>query len=155
MTFSALETKLPAPALALLLGAAMKWFALTHPEAIDTAAWRPVGGVACAVASGVIALAAFFTMRRARTTINPFEPARASQLVTSGPFRFTRNPLYLSLLLLLVGYALRLDAWFIWLAPVLFLAYVTRFQIQPEERALRQEFGSAYETYCGQTRRWL
>ena len=152
---SLLDTKVPAPVLALLLGAVMKWFALTHPEVIDTAEWRRVGGIACAVVSGLIALGAFFTMARARTTISPFSPSRASQLVTSGPFRFSRNPLYLSLLLLLVGYALRLDAWFIWLAPALFLFYVTRFQIQPEERALRQRFGIAYDQYCGQTRRWL
>lgn len=152
---SVLETKLPAPVLALLLGAALKWFALTHPEVIDTSEWRRLGGIACAVVSGAIALAAFFVMRRARTTINPFSPTRASQLVTSGPFRFSRNPLYLSLLLLLVGYALRLDAWPVWLAPAVFLAYVTRFQIVPEERALRRQFGDAFVRYCEQTRRWL
>ncbi len=152
---SSLDTKLPAPVLALLLGAAMKWFALTHPEVIDTAEWRRLGGIACAVVSGLVALAAFFVMRRARTTIDPFSPARASQLVTGGPFRLSRNPLYLSLLLLLVGYALRLDAWYIWLSPAFFWVYVTRFQIMPEERALKRHFGAAYDAYCGRTRRWL
>ena len=155
LSITLLETKLPAPVLALLLGAAMKWFALTHPEVIDTSEWRRLGGIACAVVSAAIALSAFFVMRRARTTINPFSPTRASQLVTSGPFRFSRNPLYLSLLLLLVGYAFRLDAWFIWLSPALFLAYVTCFQIVPEERALRHQFGDAFARYCERTRRWL
>lgn len=150
-----LETKLPAPLLALLLAAAMKAFALAHPQALDPSELRRLTGIALALVSGLIALAAFAAMRRARTTINPFLPMRASQLVTGGPFRFSRNPLYLSLLLLLTGYAARLDAWLVWLAPVVFVLYVTRFQIVPEERELRLKFGDAFERYCRQTRRWL
>ena len=102
-----------------------------------------------------MALAAFVTMSRARTTINPFSPMRAAHLVTGGPFRFSRNPLYLSLLLLLVAYALRLDAWQVWLAPAVFAAYVTWFQIIPEERVLRRKFGDAFVRYCARTRRWI
>ena len=154
-TVTSLETKLPAPLVALLLGAAMKWFALTHPALIDPTELRRLSGITLALVSALVALAAFATMSRARTTINPFSPTRASSLVTGGPFRFSRNPLYLSLLLLLVGYALRLDAWVVWLAPAAFLAYVTRFQIIPEERALRLRFGDTFEHYCRHTRRWL
>ena len=150
-----LETKLPAPLVALLLGAAMKWFALTHPDIVDPTPLRRLAGIGLAQFSGLMALAAFVTMSRARTTINPFSPMRATQLVTGGPFRFSRNPLYLSLLLLLVAYALRLDAWLVWLAPAAFAAYVTWFQIIPEERVLRRKFGDAFVRYCARTRRWI
>ena len=150
-----LETKLLAPLVALLLGAAMKWFALAHPGVVDPTQLRKLGGIGLAQVSGLIALAAFVTMSRARTTINPFAPTRATRLVTGGPFRFSRNPLYLSLLLLLVAYAMRLDAWQVWLAPAVFAAYVTYFQILPEERELRHKFGEAFERYCTRTRRWI
>lgn len=150
-----LETKLPAPVVALLLGAAMKWFALTHPGIVDPTNLRRLAGIGLAQLSGLMALAAFVTMSRARTTINPFSPMRAAHLVTDGPFRFSRNPLYLSLLLLLVAYALRLDAWQVWLAPAVFAAYVTWFQIIPEERVLRRKFGDAFVRYCARTRRWI
>ena len=70
-------------------------------------------------------------------------------------FRISRNPLSLSLLLLLVAYAVRLAAPAVWLGPILFVAYVTRFQIHPEERALQEKFGDAYRRYQTRTRRWL
>lgn len=150
-----LETKLPAPVIALLLGVAMKWFALRHPEIVDPTPWHKWTGVALAQISCLIALAAFITMARARTTLNPFAPTRATHLVTGGVFAFSRNPLYLSLLLLLAAYAIRLGAWPVWLAPVAFVAYVTRFQIVPEERHLRDKFGDAFAQYCLRTRRWI
>ena len=87
--------------------------------------------------------------------MNPLEPANAANLVTGGVFRLSRNPMYLSLLLLLVAYAVRLDAPAVWLGPIVFVAYVTRFQIHPEERALEAKFGPAYLQYQLRTRRWL
>lgn len=92
---------------------------------------------------------------RVRTTINPLDPGKASYLVTNGIFRMSRNPMYLSLLLLLVAYAIRLDSLTIWLGPLIFAAYVTRFQILPEERALAEKFGEAYLDYKHRTRRWI
>lgn len=150
-----LETKIPAPIVAALLGACMKLYRIAGDVGIDPTPLRMYAGLAFAQASGVLALAAVFTMWRARTTINPLEPGRASSLVTGGVFRFSRNPIYVSLLFLLVAYALRIDSWLPWIAPVFFVAYVTRFQIQPEERALQAKFGEAYVQYRARTRRWL
>jgi protein-S-isoprenylcysteine O-methyltransferase Ste14 len=155
LTVHWLETKLPAPVMALLIGAAMKWFAVGHPEAVDPTPAHRMAGIVLAQIAGLIAVAAFVTMARARTTINPFSPTRASHLVTAGVFRWSRNPLYLSLLMLLVGYAIRIDSWQTWLAPLAFVAYVTRFQIIPEERYLQIKFGEAFDQYRTRTRRWI
>lgn len=150
-----LETKIPAPVVAAVAGAAMKSYAVAAGVAMDPSAWRMYTGVAIAQASAAVVLAALASMLRARTTINPFAPARARSLVTAGVFRVSRNPMYLSLLLLLVAYAVRLDSPLVWLAPLAFVAYVNRFQIGPEERALEAKFGDAYLRYRVRTRRWL
>jgi protein-S-isoprenylcysteine O-methyltransferase Ste14 len=150
-----LETKIPAPVVAAAAGACMKFYALAAGIVVDPSTLRMDLGIAIAQVSGAIALAAFVCFRRARTTINPMDPAKASHLVTGGIYRISRNPFYLSLLLLLVAYAVRIDSAAAWLGPAFFLAYVTRFQIQPEERVLVAKFGDAYLRYQARTRRWI
>lgn len=150
-----LETRIPAPVVAAVLGAAMKAYVAGAGLAIDPTPLRMQLGVALAQLSAVVVLAAVAALWRARTTINPLDPARARALVTHGAFRFTRNPMYLSLLLLLMGYAMRIDALLVWLGPLCFAAYVTRFQIIPEERILQHKFGAAFAAYRAGTRRWL
>jgi protein-S-isoprenylcysteine O-methyltransferase Ste14 len=151
----ALETRIPPLALAIAIGGAMKLYAYACPLAIDTSPLLAVLGIGLAQLSAAIALVAFATFAHARTTINPLDPSRASSLVTYGIYRISRNPIYLSLLLLLIAYALRLASWLECLGPVLFVAYVTRFQIIPEEEILAQKFGAAFLAYKTRTRRWL
>lgn len=100
----------------------------------------------------VLAAGSFFTVK---TTINPMRPARASSLVTTGLFGFSRNPIYLGDLLLLI-------ALFVWLGNAinivflpLFVWFINRFQIEAEERALNQLFGDTYLDYCKKVRRWI
>lgn len=150
-----LETKIPAPVIAALVGAAMKWSARAAGIAIDPSVLRMQLGVGLSQLSAALALAAVAGLWRARTTINPLQPAKATHLVTGGIYRVSRNPLYLSLLMLLVAYAIRLDAALMWLGPLFFAAYVTRFQIAPEERALALKFGEDYQRYRARTRRWI
>ncbi|WP_188396711.1 methyltransferase family protein [Oxalicibacterium flavum] len=150
-----LDTKIPAPVVALIIGILTKWYAYSASILIDPTPTRMQIGVGLAQISGVIALVAMACFWHARTTINPLDPRRASQLVTSGIFRWSRNPMYLSLLLLLVAYAIRLDSFAVWIGPIAFVAYVTRFQILPEERVLAEKFGDAYVAYKDRTRRWI
>jgi len=100
-----------------------------------------------------IAVPAFMTMNRARTTIRVEKPTTA--LVVTGPFRYTRNPIYLSLTMLYVGIATFANA----LAPILLLPGVlwimNRGVIAREERYLEQKFGEAYRHYKARVRRWL
>ncbi|GGI21227.1 MAG: isoprenylcysteine carboxylmethyltransferase family protein [Oxalicibacterium faecigallinarum] len=150
-----LDTKIPAPVTAIVIGLLMKWYAHAGDVRMDPSLLRMEIGVTLAQISALIALIAFVCMWRARTTINPLQPDKASSLVTNGIFRFSRNPLYLSLLLLLIAYAIRLESAMVWIGPCAFVAYVTRFQIVPEERVLTEKFGQAYVAYKGRTRRWL
>jgi protein-S-isoprenylcysteine O-methyltransferase Ste14 len=150
-----LETKVPAPVVAALLGLSMKAYVVSGGVLVDPSLLRMQLGVGLSQLSGLLVLAALAGMAWARTTINPVIPARASRLVTGGVYRWSRNPMYLSLLMLLVAYAVRIESPAVWLAPVAFVAYVTRFQILPEERVLAQKFGGAYQDYRQRTRRWI
>ena len=90
---------------------------------------------------------------RAGTTVRPFQDPSA--LVTSGPYRYSRNPIYLGLVLALIGIGLLLGTLspFV-VVPVLICLIQQRF-IQPEEAVLEKTFGSAYGRYKRQVRRWL
>ena len=154
-TVHTLDAKIPAPVTAIVLGGLMKWYVHVNDIVIDPTQFRMEVGVGMCQLSAVIALIAFACMWRARTTINPLDPGKASNLVTNGIYRLSRNPLYLSLLLLLVAYAIRLDSIAVWVGPCVFVAYVTRFQIVPEERVLTEKFGEAYAAYKDRTRRWI
>lgn len=150
-----LENKIPPPVVALAVGGGMKLYAHIAPVLIDTSPLLAEIGIRLAQLSAVIALLAYASFRFARTTINPLDPSRASALVTGGIFRITRNPFYLSLLLLLTAYAVRLGSWVEWLGPILFATYITHFQIIPEEKSLAEKFGAAFLAYKSRTRRWL
>jgi protein-S-isoprenylcysteine O-methyltransferase Ste14 len=105
------------------------------------------------VAGVALLLWAALTLRRHRTTILPDKAATA--LVTDGPFRFRRNPIYLADVLILAGVAeLTKNIWFAILA-FLFALLVTWLAILPEERHLEQRFGEAYRAYKARTRRWI
>ncbi len=108
------------------------------------------------VATGVFfGLAGVVTFRRATTTVDPTRPDSASTLVTNGIYRTTRNPMYLGMLLILLGWAVWLAHPFSFLLLPLFVVYMNRFQIKPEERALRAKFGEAFNAYARAVRRWL
>lgn len=116
---------------------------------------RTVAAVLLLLVAGAIGIAGVRAFDRARTTVDPLRPERASALVTSGIYRRTRNPMYVAL-------ACALLAWAIWLGHplalpwvVAFVAWMNRFQIAPEERALQALFGAEYERYCSEVRRWL
>ncbi len=114
-----------------------------------------ISGLGWGLTAGFAALAvtSFANFRRSRTSIVPIRPAAA--LVLSGPYRFTRNPMYLGLALLTVALGLFLDDWWpiVLLIPVLVVVRV--FVIGPEERYLQRRFGSDYVRYTQRVRRWL
>ncbi|HET9765032.1 MAG TPA: isoprenylcysteine carboxylmethyltransferase family protein [Casimicrobiaceae bacterium] len=151
----ALELKVPPPAVALLIGAAM-WFVSRQPPYLELSPLvRLVAFVVIALVGGAVALAGDLEFKRARTTINPFKPESSTALVTSGIYRFTRNPMYVGLTLVLLGWAAFLVSAWALLGPVGFVLYIGRFQIEPEERALSAKFGAAYKEYTARVRRWL
>ncbi|MEI6429117.1 MAG: isoprenylcysteine carboxylmethyltransferase family protein [Pseudanabaena sp. ELA607] len=105
------------------------------------------------IAAGWFSISAFRTMTRAQTAIDPEKPATA--IVSDGAFRFSRNPLYLSLTLLYIGIGLLLNA--VWAFALLLplLAVVQIGVIQREEIYLERKFGDEYLRYKSQVHRWL
>jgi len=101
------------------------------------------------------AISGVLAMRRARTTISPIKPEAATSLVTSGVYRFTRNPMYLGLCFVLLAWAVFLSSAWAFLGPGAFVLYINRFQIAPEENALSKLFGTAFANYQSKVRRWL
>jgi protein-S-isoprenylcysteine O-methyltransferase Ste14 len=150
-----LENRIPPPVVGALVAALMWGISGVGPR-LPLAPWASyllaaVFAIA-GIAFDVLGISAF---RASRTTVNPLKPERASALVTGGVYRITRNPMYVGLLLLLLAWASYLAALLPLLGPLLLVVYLTRFQIQPEERALQGIFGEAYSTYAAHVRRWL
>tara|TARA_R110000796_G_scaffold252631_3_gene389416 strand:+ start:74181 stop:74633 length:453 start_codon:yes stop_codon:yes gene_type:complete len=90
-----------------------------------------------------------------KTTISPISPDNASTLVVNGIYNFTRNPMYLGMLLLLLAFGLYLGNAFNILVAAGFVSYMNNFQIIPEEEALEKKFGEAYKNYRIKVRRWF
>ncbi len=109
----------------------------------------------CFALSGIFGLAGIYEFRKVKTTVNPTKPHEATTIVDTGVFRFSRNPMYLGLLLLLVGFAYWQQNVFSLLTCVLFVWYMNRFQIKPEERTLVKIFGQPYIDYQARVRRWV
>ncbi|HWJ80739.1 MAG TPA: isoprenylcysteine carboxylmethyltransferase family protein [Nocardioides sp.] len=117
--------------------------------------FRKVAGAALALGSlGVIA-AADVAFRRHHTTVNPFDPGRATSMVTSGPYGFTRNPMYVGMAGLLTAHAVGRGGWLTPLPVAAFVAVIDRTQIPAEERAMRANFGEEYDDYRAHVPRWL
>jgi len=102
-----------------------------------------------------IGLSAVVGFHRAKTTVNPLAPEKASALVVRGIYRWTRNPMYLAMLLVLIAWACIVANVAALVILPLFVAYLNRFQIVPEERALQARFGGEFEQYKRTVRRWL
>lgn len=101
---------------------------------------------------GALSLWRFF---RAKTSFDPLHPSKTSVLVTGGIYKYTRNPMYLSLLLLLLAWGLYLGNAFNTLLAAGFVYYMNAFQIIPEEKVLEKKYGKAYQKYCVMVRRWF
>jgi protein-S-isoprenylcysteine O-methyltransferase Ste14 len=151
-----LDNRIPPPLVALiaavLMWIAAQWFlpatGLPNVLRYGAAAVLLLLGLASSISGAR-------TFRRAGTTLNPMRIENASALVTGGIYRITRNPMYLGLTLALSAWAFFLGCLWTLAGPVIFIGYITAFQIVPEERALAAKFGDSYRDYCRRVRRWL
>lgn len=116
---------------------------------------RAAAALALLVVGQAISIGGMRSFRKAKTTMNPFKPDTASALVSDGMYRFTRNPMYLGLLVTLLGRAAFLRQPLVLVFLPFFVLYITRFQIKPEERVLSSRFGDDYADYMAKVRRWL
>ncbi len=150
-----LRLKIPPPVVGLTVGLTIYLLHQLTPSLIIEAAVLKYVAYFFICIGIIIEFWSVWLFIRARTTVNPLKPEKSKALVASGMYKYTRNPMYLGMLLLLIG-------WTIWLGnpvglPMLFIFvwYLTQFQIKPEEQALAELFGEQYNDYMQRVRRWL
>jgi protein-S-isoprenylcysteine O-methyltransferase Ste14 len=114
-----------------------------------------LSGFLVACIGGLVSATGAREFKRAKTTVNPLHPERASVVVTTGIYRFTRNPMYVGISLVLLGWFVAFGGLSALVGLPLFIWYITRFQILPEERVLEAKFGAEYTQYVLSVRRWL
>ena len=150
-----LELRLPPVALVIILAGAM-WLlvAVSPAQAIALPAAVAVATV-CMLAGAAVALLGVHAFKQARTTVDPRSPDKAETLVVAGIYRLSRNPMYLGFLLILLGFACYLQHMLPFLLLPLFVLYINRFQILPEERYMQQKFAADFSAYCAKVPRWL
>lgn len=148
-------TKIPPPAVAITAGLIMWGIAYLAPQLSVAPEIRLTLALIIALIGLAISVSGAISFRRLDTTLNPTRPEEASSLVTAGIYQVTRNPMYLGLLVILIGWSLFLSSAWALLGAVGFVVYMTRLQIAEEERALTRLFGSEYEAYKTRVRRWL
>jgi len=152
---SGLELKV-IPDVVWLVAAGLMWLVATLTPSLSVPAWLRLVGTLALLGAGLgLIVAARADLARAHTTFNPMAPNRSSDLVTTGVYRFTRNPMYLGMLLVLVAFGAWLSSPYALIVPVAFAVYIARLQIRPEERVLRARFGSDYNDYVNRVRRWF
>ena len=150
-----LELKIPPLIVWLVFAGAMLGVAYSAPSLTFSLASSSAIAVILVALGVAVTLAGVIAFRDKRTTVNPLQPQKTSALVTSGIYRVTRNPMYVGMAFLLTAWAVYLASAWALLGPLLFVAYITRFQILPEEAALHRLFGASFAAYCQRVRRWL
>jgi protein-S-isoprenylcysteine O-methyltransferase Ste14 len=152
-----INLRLRVPPLAVTgIAALLAWSsAIAFPELslpFAPVAWLSAAFLGLGVVCSALGVASFY---RARTTVNPLQPEAATALVVSGIYRVTRDPMYLGFLFLLLGELAWLAHPLAWGVAPAFVVYLNRFQIAPEEHALRERFGAEYANYASRVPRWL
>ena len=148
-----LNTKIPPPIVAILFAVMIFYFS-------DSFAYVDLP-FKIYISLFFVLLGFFITFSSARnfkkkeTTVNPIKPEEASQLVTDGFFKITRNPMYLGMLLFLLGLSIYNGLIVGLVILPLFVGYITFFQIIPEESAMIEIFGEDYKAYMKKVRRWI
>lgn len=155
MEDASLAHRVPPAAVALVTALAMWVVASATPDLRVPVPARVALASVLAILGGFTALAGVLEFRRARTSLNPLNPAAASALVATGIYRFSRNPMYLGIAIVVLGWAVFLSHPLSPAGVPIFVACMNRFQIAPEEQALRALFPGTFEAYARQVRRWI
>ena len=151
-----MHLKIPPAIIAILTLITMVIIAKMLPQYYFSLPYKFLIALAIAATGIAIAAAGVISFRKLQTTVNPTKPGTASTLAVDGIYRWSRNPMYLGILLFLIAcgiYSANLVALVV--GPVAFLVYMTAFQIKPEEDALTLIFGEDYVQYMARVRRWL
>jgi len=118
----------------------------------------PLRGVITAslmLISLLVAFSAIYSFSKHKTTVNPTKPEETSVIVNTGIYAYSRNPMYLAMAIFLFSMALFSENLLAALPVLLFIGFISRYQIAPEERTLTENFGDDYSEYLVQVRRWI
>lgn len=150
-----LELKIP-PALLMLIFGLFMWL-IDHWIPQLKVDWIGRNGVAWLVFFGALlcVVLGIYGFKQAQTTVDPTQPQKASSIVTTGIYQWTRNPMYLGFLMMLFAFSIKLSNPLTLLLLPLFVGYMNQFQIKPEEQVLAELFGKEYEQYLKLVRRWV
>ncbi|SNC75107.1 Protein-S-isoprenylcysteine O-methyltransferase Ste14 [Marinobacter sp. es.048] len=150
-----MEKRIPPVALVLIVGLLMWLIAESGPRVNIGETLRLAVATALFLLGALFALAGVLAFRSSNTTVDPRKPEASSTLVSSGVYRYSRNPMYLGFGLWLLGWGVFLASAWALIGIFVFMVYMNRFQIAPEERALREMFGDDFRDYERRVRRWL
>lgn len=155
MRLAFLETRVPPP-IVMVLVASVMWTVARYTSSLTFTGSMPVIiPVAMVLLGLVLNSVPKVSFGRAGTTVNPMTPHASARLVSGGLYRVSRNPMYLGHVLILLGWGVYLQNGWSLALVMLYVLYVQRFQILPEEHALRSRFPGAYDEYANRVRRWL
>ncbi len=150
-----LELKIP-PVGVALIAVGMMWVTAWAVPSLSVLLKHRAIVAGCVILSGVaLGLAGIVSFRRANTSVHPMRLELTSSLVTGGIYRVSRNPMYLGIAVGLLGWGIYLSNIVALAFVVAFIAYMNRFQILPEERNLKRQFGEQFANYKRQVRRWI
>ena len=150
-----LENRIPPPIVLLVALALIYWVSRMDDLITLSTGLRLNLSIGLFVLGLGVMIAGVISFRRAATTVNPLKPESASSLVNSGVFRYTRNPMYLGMLFIAVAGVVKSSSVLSLLVVLGFYLFITRYQIVPEERAMRRLFGDEFIQYKQRVRRWI
>ena len=150
-----LKLRIPPPFYALTVALIM-WLASQYfPVAkLIESPWNNIG-IAMIVLAGLMDFTSLYLFFKKKTTPNPMKPEFTTGLVTNGMYKISRNPMYLGMLMMLLGFAVYLGQLTPFLIIPAFYIVITEMQIKPEEQILEEKFGEEYLEYKNKVRRWL
>ena len=148
-----METKIPPPIVTLVFGLSI-YFSRGIFQLVEVK-YSFYFGILLLILGFIILISAVRLFRKDETTVNPLSPEQATKLVTDGIFKYSRNPMYLGMALVLGSIAIFFNLIGGIILVALFCAYITKFQILPEERAMRDLFSDDFDKYTKVTRRWI
>jgi protein-S-isoprenylcysteine O-methyltransferase Ste14 len=150
-----MELKIPPVALVVVFVLLQVTFAYCVPALNFHIPFRVSLATALAIVGAGVPIAAVLAFRTANTTVDPTRPEATSAMVIRGVYKISRNPMYLGFLLMLTSVAVVLMNALAFVLLTVFIAYMHRYQIVPEERMLLSKFGKEFETYRKTVRRWI
>lgn len=148
-----MNNKIPPPVIALICGLVIYFSRALFPKYVFTL--TNFISILFLVLGLLMLITAVLSFKKYQTTVNPLRPEKASQLVTSGIFKFSRNPMYFAMLLVLLSITVKFNILGGAAMSVAFVLFITTFQIIPEELAMKKLFGGEFDLYQKSTRRWI